>query len=159
MPECLTFLNWNVRGLNSPAQWEATRELIQSVKPMIVCLQEMKLSSIPANVAAEVLGMNLDSFVYHPASGTRGGILLGWQTTFIEGLHPRINGFSLSMIVKHRWLTHAFLLTSVYGPSEDVAKLSFLNELQTLKPLGTMPWIVIGDFNLIYKHKTKAIKI
>jgi hypothetical protein len=89
----------------------------------------MKLSSIRAHVAAKVLGRNPDNFVCHPTNSTRGGILLGWQSALIEGLHPRIDGFSLSMTARPQWLGHALLLTSVYIPSKDDAKLSFLDEL------------------------------
>jgi hypothetical protein len=115
----------------------------------------MKLSSIRAHVAAKVLGRNPDNFVCHPTNSTRGGILLGWQSALIEGLHPRIDGFSLSMTARPQWLGHALLLTSVYIPSKDDAKLSFLDELWSLKPSGAIPWIVIGDFNLIYKAQDK----
>jgi hypothetical protein len=59
------------------------------------------------------------------------------------------------MIVRPRWLIHGFLLTSGYGPSEDDAKQSFLDELQSLKPPGEMPWIVIGHFNMIYEAQDK----
>lgn len=31
--------NWNVRGLNSAARWEAVKLMIQQVWPKVVCLQ------------------------------------------------------------------------------------------------------------------------
>jgi hypothetical protein len=115
---------------------------------MIVCLQEMKLSSISGQVVAETLGMNFDRFEYLPS-------LQGLQATYIEVLQPATKVFSLSLTVRPRWLRYSFLLSTVYGPSEDDAKPAFLNELGCIKPTGLIPWIVTGDFNLIYKAKDK----
>jgi hypothetical protein len=59
---------------------------------MIVCLQEMKLSSISGQVVAETLGMNFDRFEYLPS-------LQGLQATYIEVLQPATKVFSLSLTV------------------------------------------------------------
>jgi hypothetical protein len=49
----------------------------------------------------------------------------------------------------------AFLLTMVYGPVRNGNKTVFLRKLQDLKPqLGT-PWLILGDFNCIYKARDK----
>jgi hypothetical protein len=50
----------------------------------------------------------------------------------------------------------SFYLTSVYGPSTDEDKPAFLSELVAAKlPLGE-PWLVVGDFNLIYEARDKS---
>jgi hypothetical protein len=46
-------------------------------------------------------------------------------------------------------------LTSVYGPSRDADKPNFLAELHDLRSLRSGPWLIIGDFNLIYRTKDK----
>jgi exonuclease III len=56
MIEKLSIFYWNARGLNPPARREAFRDMIQSVNPKLVCLQETKLSQITPQLAIETLG-------------------------------------------------------------------------------------------------------
>jgi hypothetical protein len=46
-------------------------------------------------------------------------------------------------------------LTVVYGPSNDVDKPTFLIELQDLAAFRLGPWLLTGDFNLIYRMADK----
>jgi hypothetical protein len=62
---------------------------------------------------------------------------------------------SLNIIVVIRALNACFMLTVAYGSADDAGKPAFLDELQTLKPHNQTPWIVVGDFNLIYQASDK----
>jgi hypothetical protein len=44
----------------------------------------------------------------------------------------------------------------VYGPQENDEKEFFLDELKNLKARGKDEWLVMGDFNLIYKAEDKS---
>jgi hypothetical protein len=44
----------------------------------------------------------------------------------------------------------AWWLSVVYDPSRDSDKLAFLAELDELKRRHTSPWLLAGDFNMIY---------
>jgi hypothetical protein len=112
MSEQLSMLSWNVRGLNSPARREATRPMILTARPWIVCLQEMKLSAISQQDAVQILGPQIDSFQFLPALGTRGGIMMGWQS-------DRVQGLFIGSANHSRWFNSTFLLTTVYGPVGD----------------------------------------
>jgi exonuclease III len=46
-------------------------------------------------------------------------------------------------------------LTGVYGPQGDLDKRMFLRELKRIKNLVQTPWLLLGDFNLIYKEHDK----
>jgi hypothetical protein len=46
-------------------------------------------------------------------------------------------------------------LTCVYGPQGNEDKLSFLQELRTLRAQCMGPWVLAEDFNLIYKDEDK----
>jgi hypothetical protein len=48
-----------------------------------------------------------------------------------------------------------WLLTSVYGPILDSNKDTFLAELHELRQVRSGPWIINGDFNLIYRAEDK----
>ena len=60
-------LVWNVRGLNSPARRSAIYQVVSSVAPSIVCLQETKMELVTTEVVAHCLGNKLESFYYLPA--------------------------------------------------------------------------------------------
>jgi endonuclease/exonuclease/phosphatase family metal-dependent hydrolase len=49
-----------------------------------------------------------------------------------------------------------FILTTIYGPTEDAAKTLFLEELVSLRPQPIAPWLVLGDFNFIYEVRDKS---
>jgi len=42
-------------------------------------------------------------------------------------------------------------LTVVYGPTDHALKEGFLSELEGLAATCTGPWLICGDFNLIYQ--------
>jgi hypothetical protein len=46
-------------------------------------------------------------------------------------------------------------LSSVYGPAQDPDKPDFLIEFHNLKVACSGPWLLIGDFNLIYRADDK----
>jgi exonuclease III len=155
MGEYLTIFNWNVRGLNAPARSEAVRTMIQAACPNLVCLEETKLASVDDHIALDILGYSLDGYHFLPASGTRGGILVGWNTSCIEAVNPVHRDFSLLMEIRLGWISSTFNLIIVYAPTDAAAKSLFLEELVSLKPHPAVPWLVLGDFNLIYEASDK----
>uniref|UniRef100_A0A453SZ66 Endonuclease/exonuclease/phosphatase domain-containing protein n=1 Tax=Aegilops tauschii subsp. strangulata TaxID=200361 RepID=A0A453SZ66_AEGTS len=73
-------LIWNVRGLNARARRTAIRSLVVTANASIVCLQETKMTLVCSSTVLEALGSEFDDYVYLPADGTRGGILLAWKS-------------------------------------------------------------------------------
>jgi hypothetical protein len=49
----------------------------------------------------------------------------------------------------------SFLLTTCNGPPDDRRKEEFLQEMISIKPASQIPWLIMGDFNLIYKASDK----
>jgi hypothetical protein len=63
---------------------------------------------------------------------------------------------TLSLLMSdHRQNIH-WVITVVYGPQEDLEKRLFIRELRHLKPAHSDKWLLIGDFNLIYKNEDKS---
>jgi hypothetical protein len=73
MSEQLKIASWNVWGLNSPTHCEAVKAMVQSVNPMLICLQEAKIACFFSQLVTETLGPRLDGYSYLLANGTRGG--------------------------------------------------------------------------------------
>ena len=48
-------LVWNVRGLNSPARRSAVYQVVDMIRPGIVCLQEKKVEHLTVDVVRHYL--------------------------------------------------------------------------------------------------------
>jgi exonuclease III len=59
------------------------------------------------------------------------------------------------MRLTHSSQDHKWWLTCVYGPSVEGQKASFLDELNELRLIRTRPWLLCGDFNMIYRAEDK----
>jgi hypothetical protein len=55
MSEQLKIISWNVQGLNSPARREAVKAMVQSINPMLICLQETKIACFSSQFVTETM--------------------------------------------------------------------------------------------------------
>jgi exonuclease III len=150
-------LNWNVRGLNSPARRQVIRELVQDHQCTIACLQETKLQTVTDSVVTEILGGRFSgNFVALPADGTRGGILLACSQDHFTIISSSTNTHSVTATIQRRSDNECWTLTVVYGPQGDTEKLDFLQEIKQTKPSSHKEWMILGDFNLVYKASDKS---
>lgn len=81
--------------------------------------------------------------------------VLLWNDTFIDLTDITIKRFSVSATVTIKTSGASFLITVVYGPTRRNQKPTFLRELRRLKPPDGQKWLVLGDFNLIYRARDK----
>jgi hypothetical protein len=150
-----------MRGLNSPARREVVCDMVLSANPLkqppreLIYLQETKLASITPLLLSKAAAQRIDGYEFSPAVGTRGGILLGWDSDYIETPNMQCKNYSLITEIKIIMNKSAFQITVVYGPTDDSEKEAFLAELSSSKPSASSPWIVLGDFNLIYEARDK----
>jgi exonuclease III len=130
-------------------------ETLAATSCHIACLQETKLQTVDTALASFLRAYKLDQFAYKPAAGTRGGILLLWNDSHVDINNICIGRYSLSGDVTLRHCMSHFIITAVYGPSRRAKKVSFLSHMRGLKtPVGAS-WLILGDFNLIYKARDK----
>jgi exonuclease III len=145
---------WNARGLNSLDRRLAVSQAISPSRAVVVCLQETKKATISDRVVRDCLGPVFDGFFYLPAEGTRGGILLAWQSALVSISNPHLTMNAIMARITfgggHNWW-----FIGVYGPQSDMEKRSFLQELQYIRKLHVGPSVVAGDFNLIVNPKGK----
>jgi exonuclease III len=145
---------WNVRGLNSRSRRDVVRELVTSERPSIVCLQETKLDVISQSDILQILGQGFDYF-YLPADQTRGGILLAWLSLTWLTVSTLVQVFSISSRFKLVAGGPPWWMTAVYGPYCDEGKPAFLTELSDLRLIWSNPWLLCGDFNMVYQAEDK----
>ncbi|KAM3385248.1 hypothetical protein ACQJBY_009276 [Aegilops geniculata] len=148
-------LSWNVRGLNWPARRATVREIAEAHRASILCLQETKLESWTPAIVRELGGGRLDGCAVLPATGTRGGVAVLWDKAVINFTTHAIGCFSITGKVTVLHSNSSFWLTTVYGPVDDARKDDFLAEMARAVPLPSEPWLINGDFNVIYEARDK----
>lgn len=131
-------LVWNVRGLNNPARRNVMAQVVRAANPSIVCLQETKMEVVTLDVVRHCLGNKFESFLYLPAVGTRGGILLAWDALVVTLSQPHYTTNAITALVTPVQGVH-WWLTGVYGPQLDHEKLEFMQELVDIRDLQAGP--------------------
>lgn len=147
---CLfSFTFWNVRGLGDNSKCDDVLAELLSLKPSITFLHETKLQSITRQKSRCFLPSNISDFHFKPANGSAGGILTAFNNRLFTLQSYSIRTFSHSSTITLRANNETFCVTNVYAPTNHDQKPEFLNELKSIAPDGNMPWIVLGDFNLM----------
>jgi hypothetical protein len=98
----------------------------------------------------------VNSFAALPANNFRGGILLAVNKLFftMQNIHTTTHTISADLVMRAD--NTIWTLTGVYGPQENNDKEVFLDEVKDLKQRGQWEWLILGDFNLIYKARDKS---
>jgi hypothetical protein len=112
------------------------------------------MALIYSSIVMEALGPEFDDYNYLPAQGTRGGILLAWKSRDVSITAPLFTMNAITAKVTVGTNTPWWILV-VYGPQEDEDKISFLQELRDARADCQGPWMLCGDFNLIYRAEDK----
>lgn len=121
----------------------------------MVGLQETKISSMNRSILVDTLGERMAGHCMLDANGTRGGILLAWNQDAVQLTDVVAKQFSVTARVRMLISDACFSLTTCYGPANDRRKDEFLQEMISSKPPAGTPWLITGDFNLIYKASDK----
>lgn len=149
-------MSWNVRGLNAPAWQHEVKQVVQLHKPHILFLQETKLHHIDNSLDRSALGVDYeDNFIYLPSEGTSGGILIAYRRDHFLLQNPRLTTNTISATVIDSRTSSQWTITGVYGPQTEMDKKICIRELRQLKSTALPAWLLLGDFNLIYKEADK----
>jgi hypothetical protein len=113
-----------------------------------------KLPVIGDSMISNMLGSRF-AYFYLRAAGTRDGILVAWHMDKWCCSHVHLSDHAVTINAKHCLAEDSWWLTVVYGPQDDQEKVAFLEELCRLRMGRLGPWLLCGDFNLIYKATNK----
>jgi hypothetical protein len=73
-----------VQGLNNTTKQHDVTQVVSSINPNLVCLQENKLSGFNPLLVRSILGGGFnDNYVFLPASGTRGDPHCGQNFSYV----------------------------------------------------------------------------
>lgn len=144
-------LVWNARGLNSRARRSAVRDIVEQQRASLVCLQETKVQLLSVSMNCDITGIDFD-YACLPADGMAGGALVAWRRDLWDASVASIRRFSITLrVTPLQGLCDPWWLTNVYGPTDNVAKGEFLQELRDVRASFHGPWLLCGDFNMIYQ--------
>jgi exonuclease III len=149
MNRSISVFSWNVRGRNDPIKCgDVLFELLSSV-PDLVLLQETKLSDISQLKQHSFLPRHLDSWQIKPANGTVGGILTTWNSYSFGASSYFSTEHTLIVSLASTSTNCVLNITNIYGLSSHSNRSTFLDELRSINLPVDVPWMLIGDFNMI----------
>ncbi|GMP73619.1 hypothetical protein CsSME_00031320 [Camellia sinensis var. sinensis] len=132
----LKLLSWNMA-------------LLTSVGADMVCIQETKKECLGWDVIKEIWGGRCIDWVFLPASGMAGGVLVCWDSRVLVGEETEVRAFSVSCLFRCVEDGFCWVFTRVYGPVQGVKRRMFLEELQCVAFWWESLWCVVGDFNIV----------
>lgn len=142
-------LCWNIRGLGGSEKGNVMRNLIKSSRCDVLILQEAKCNEMNLEVIMRFLPNFFHQEVaYNLAIHSAGGIIVAWKHSF-SLINSWSTAHSLTVLLRQSSTGKLFLITNVYGPSDDLLKSQFIMELRKIATLISHPWIIAGDFNLV----------
>lgn len=149
----MKILTCNVQGCRNPLTKNHLKNLISKEKPEILFLSKTK------NHRSLVKKLVVSFPKYHIVDliGITWGLVLAWIDVFhFEVVQWNIN--MVNIIVNTSFDTKQCALTCFYGspyPSNRNIVWEFSEEISVQISHRNMPWIVIGDFNMIFNQSEK----
>jgi exonuclease III len=121
----------------------------------IVCLQETKIENLSVTLNFDLTSSDFD-YAALPASSTAGGAYTSWRRDLWDVSSVIVRRFSITVQLSSVASSLGpWTLTNVYGPPNRPEKHAFLQELRDISSTCAGPWLVCGDFNLIYRAADK----
>ena len=97
----------------------------------------------------DITGSSRWSWDYLPSVGASGGIVVLWNSVWIDVININKGIFSISLNCISKDDQFSWLLTGVYGPNGGPRRRTFWNELDNICVNNQLPWVLGGDFNVI----------
>jgi exonuclease III len=86
--------------MNSRARQEDIKQVTNTFKPDLICIQETKMEVINSTIIRSTLGYDYEGqFVYLPASGASGGILIAVRDSVLQILNPTTTAHTISVAI------------------------------------------------------------
>ena len=144
----IPFLSWNVRCLGQSENCAEVKCVLGFT--LQNCLPSgVELDLIPYSKSLSFLPPSLLSFVHLPSVGAVGGVITAWCSDDFTLSRHHLGIYSLTTWFHANSSDLSFATTNVYGPNDHHLKSEFLDELTDLATSITVPWTILGDFNII----------
>ncbi|XP_042958050.1 uncharacterized protein LOC122293561 [Carya illinoinensis] len=152
LPDIMSLLVWNYRGLGNPRSVRILSKLVKEKGPLLVFLLETKCSKQRMEVVRRSLKM--DGCFDVESVGMSGGIALLWKEEW-EVQVVSYTRWHVSAMVKEEINDRRWHFTGFYGHPETAKRKSSWQLLEMLKPQSSVAWLCAGDFNEVLHQKEK----
>lgn len=98
----MTYIIWNVRGLNDPGKCKKIAETFHKQHPSIIALSETKKQDFSPSCLQALAWHGSFLWNWVPYIGTAGGILLGYDDNLYEGSNWIVGKYSLGCSLRNR---------------------------------------------------------
>jgi exonuclease III len=143
-------------GIKRRAKRASVRNQIISSGATVICLQETKIANWTHTLLVETVGNDMaQNMAYLPSIGTSGGVLIAASDRYFQVDNPYTTVNTVSATIKMLSDNKEWSITGVYGPQSDSEKHLFMQEISELKSQMLPAWLLLGDFNLIYRAQDK----
>jgi exonuclease III len=130
----INVLFWNVRRIVDINKYALVKDAIIESKCDIVCLQETKWKQHSIFRLKIICPNKFKEYHTRDETSTKGGILISCTSKYkCHLLQQHIYTTIVILICQQQ----NFMLTCVYGPTSDVNKLNFLNELREIRTISS----------------------
>lgn len=144
--EAVSFISWNVKGLNNLVKRSKVFSHLKSFKPDVMFLQETHLNiNSQKRVSCKWIGQIYHSRFNYKARGTAILIRKGVPFEHSEVISDPNGRY---IVVVGKLFNTPLILANIYGPNWDNAQF-FLNFFSTLPDLNSYKLILGGDFNCV----------
>jgi len=138
------------------ARRQVAREMVQDHRATIVCLQETKLQLVNDSIIRETLGPQFEgAYAAFRQNEPEAGVIIACSVDYFILQDIETTNHTISACIKNRADNSMWSITGVYGPQGDAEKMLFMDEIKQLNPSMRASWMLLGDFNLIYRASDK----
>lgn len=150
--DSLNILAWNARGVVSHDFRRVFRKLVAKYKPNIILLTETRVGGLKAQRAIFSLGFPT-WYIVEPM-GYAGGMWLLWDEDKIK---LTIHGYTFQEIHTTTKISQlpTLFLSFIYGNHDRTIRKCLWNNLSSLAPLVSLPWLMSGDFHDVLSQDEK----
>ncbi|XP_058748573.1 uncharacterized protein LOC131621549 [Vicia villosa] len=135
---------WNCRGASNKAFFRYCKQYVDNNRPSMVVVMETRCN--PTNLINALSKMGFDKQLTEENNGYAGGIILAWDSRYMEVELLSKNSQYIHTSVKYP-KGRSWLFSAVYAsPNEELKKILWEN-LRDITDSSDQPWLVAGDLN------------
>ncbi|KAJ4969222.1 hypothetical protein NE237_015923 [Protea cynaroides] len=147
-------LCWNIRGYNDPLKRKAIRKRIKASKCSFVVILDSKIKEDNILYTCHSIAKGWDCIHNCSVNGTA-RIIIGWDPNIFSLVKVAASNQLIHCQVNIRNSNKAFWLSAIYAANDPINRGGLWNHIETLSTGVNMPWILMGDFNIVRSKDEK----
>ncbi|KAK3219251.1 hypothetical protein Dsin_013221 [Dipteronia sinensis] len=142
-------LSWNIRGLGVVGKRKVMRGLVDRIKPMVLFIQETKLSSYDHKIFSSLGGSLLQKGVGVDAIRASDGLITLWNEDKFVVSNCISRERLIFVIGQMTELKKVVGFCNVYADTVESNRKTLWNDIVVILNSFPIPWVVGGDFNAV----------